>query len=135
MYPKTTLSAMKVLLVEDFAPIRDRLCELVHRVPGAQIVAQADDPAAAMAAISANEPDVVIVDLQLKGGTSGLTILKWLHEHRPNIAAIVLSNSAYPQMRKVCLGLGAHLFLDKAREFGRLGAALHELAARCPPDA
>jgi DNA-binding NarL/FixJ family response regulator len=135
MYPKTTLSAMKVLLVEDFAPIRDRLCELVHRVPGAQIVAQADDPAAATAAISANEPDVVIVDLQLRGGTSGLTILKWLHEHRPNIAAIVLSNSAYPQMRKVCLELGAHLFLDKAREFGRLGAALRELAVRCPPDA
>jgi len=95
-------------------------------------VAQADDPVAAMAAIKANEPDVVIVDLQLKAGTSGLTILKWLHEHRPGVPAIVLSNSAYPQMRKVCLDLGAHLFLDKAREFGRLGAVLNELAARSP---
>ncbi len=132
MYSKSTLSAMKVLLVEDFAPIRDRLCDLVHKVPGAEIVAQADDPAGAMAAITANEPDVVIVDLQLKAGTSGLTILKWLHQNRPAVSAIVLSNSAYPQMRKVCLDLGAHLFLDKASEFGRLGAALSELAARSP---
>ncbi len=124
---------MKVLLVEDYAPIRERLCDLVRTVPGAQIVAEADEPATAVAAIDANEPDVVIVDLQLKAGTSGLTILKWLHEHRPATAVIVLSNSAYAQMRKVCYGLGVRLFLDKAGEFGQLHAALSELARRCPP--
>lgn len=121
---------MKVLLVEDFAPIRDRLCELVHMVPGAQIVAQADEAEAALAAIRENEPDVVIVDLQLRAGTSGLTILKWLREHRPAITAIVLSNSAYAQMRKACLEMGARLFLDKASEFVRLPAVLAELSKR-----
>lgn len=119
---------MKVLLVEDFAPIRDRLCELVQMVPGAQIVAQADEPAAALAAIRESEPDVVIVDLQLRAGTSGLTILKWLHDHRPATTAIVLSNSAYAQMRKACLDLGVRLFLDKASEFARLPGVLAELA-------
>ena len=119
---------MKVLLVEDFAPIRDRLCELVQMVPGAQIVAQADEPAAALTAIRESEPDVVIVDLQLRGGTSGLTILKWLHQHRPATTAIVLSNSAYAQMRKACLDLGAGLFLDKAGEFARLPRVLAELS-------
>lgn len=128
-------SVMKVLLVEDFLPIRKRLCELVQIVPGAEIVAQAEDPMSAVAAICAHEPDVVIVDLQLRAGTSGLTILKWLREHRPETAAIVLSNSAYAQMRKVCLDLGAHLFLDKAREFGQLNSALIELAGRRPPSA
>jgi DNA-binding NarL/FixJ family response regulator len=123
---------MKVLLVEDFAPIRDRLCELVQTVPGARIVAQADEPDAALAAIRESEPDVVIVDLQLKAGTSGLTILEWLREHRPGTQAIVLSNSAYAQMRKVCLDLGARLFLDKAGEFLRLPAVLAELSAHYP---
>lgn len=123
---------MKVLLVEDFAPIRDRLCELVQTVPGARIVAQADEPEAALAAIRESEPDVVIVDLQLKAGTSGLTILEWLREHRPATQAIVLSNSAYAQMRKVCLDLGARLFLDKAGEFLRLPAVLAELSEHYP---
>jgi len=125
---KSPLSIMKVLLVEDFAPIRDRLCELVQMVPGAHIVAQADTPAAALAAIGESEPDVVIVDLQLRGGTSGLTILKWLREHRPAIAAVVLSNSAYAQMRTACLDLGARLFLDKASEFARLPKVLADLS-------
>lgn len=123
---------MKVLLVEDYAPIRERLCELVRTVPGAHIVAEADEPSQALAAIDANKPDVVIVDLQLRAGTSGLTILKWLHEHRPAMPAIVLSNSAYAQMRKVCYELGATLFLDKASEFAQLRGALVELAGRCP---
>ncbi|MGG1947889.1 response regulator [Trinickia sp. NRRL B-1857] len=118
---------MKVLLVEDYAPIRERLCELVRTVPGAHIVAEADEPSLAVAAIEQNEPAVVIIDLQLKAGTSGLTILKWVREHRPAIAVIVLSNSAYAQMRKVCLELGAKLFLDKASEFVQLRAALVEL--------
>lgn len=123
------VAIMKVILVEDYAPIRERLCELVHLVQGAQIVAQAEEPTAALAAIDASDPDVVILDLQLKGGTSGLTILRWLREHRPATPAIVLSNSAYAQMRKVCLGLGARLFLDKTSEFLQLHAALTELAA------
>lgn len=123
---------MKVLLVEDYAPIRERLCDLVRTVPGAQIVAEADQPSEALAAIDASEPDVVIVDLQLRAGTSGLTILKWLHEHRPATPAIVLSNSAYAQMRKVCYELGATLFLDKASEFAQLRGALVGLAGRCP---
>lgn len=126
------VSAMKVLLVEDYAPIRERLCDLVRAVPGAHTVAEADDPSAALAAIDDIEPDVVIIDLQLKAGTSGLTILKWLNEHRPATPVIVLSNSAYAQMRKVCYDLGAKLFLDKAGEFAQLRGALMELAGGGP---
>ncbi|MGN6232709.1 MAG: response regulator [Trinickia sp.] len=125
--------AMKVLLVEDYAPIRERLCDLVRTIPDARIVSEADEASAALAAIEASDPDVIIVDLQLKAGTSGLTILKWLREHRPATAVIVLSNSAYAQMRKVCMDLGARMFLDKASEFAQLRGALLELASRLPP--
>ncbi|HEX7683021.1 MAG TPA: response regulator [Trinickia sp.] len=130
---KLRLSIMKVLLVEDYAPIRERLCDLVKTVPGAQIVAQAEEASTALDAIGASEPDVVILDLQLRAGTSGLTVLKWLREHRPATAAIVLSNSAYAQMRKVCMDLGARLFLDKASEFAQLPAALATIAEQHPP--
>ncbi len=130
---KLRLSIMKVLLVEDYAPIRERLCDLVKTVPGAHIVAQAEEASTALDAIGASEPDVVILDLQLRAGTSGLTVLKWLREHRPATAAIVLSNSAYAQMRKVCIDLGARLFLDKASEFAQLRAALVTIAEQHPP--
>ena len=131
--PKELVVIMKVLLVEDYAPIRERLCDLVRTVPGAHIVAEADEPSLALAAIQASDPAVVIIDLQLKAGTSGLTILKWVRQHRPGIEVIVLSNSAYAQMRKLCLELGARLFLDKASEFAQLRGALIELAQRFAP--
>jgi DNA-binding NarL/FixJ family response regulator len=122
--------AIKVYLVEDYAPIRARLAQLVCAVARAQIVGEADEPTAALAGIGVSKPHVVIVDLQLKSGTSGLTVLKWLRAHEPDIAAIVLSNSAYAQMRQVCLDLGASLVLDKAGEFVRIGDAVREAADR-----
>jgi DNA-binding NarL/FixJ family response regulator len=123
---------VKVFLVEDFAPIREKLAELLLTVTGVRIVGTADEPAAALDGIAASQPDVVIVDLQLKAGTSGLTVLRWLREHAPGTVAFVLSNLVYPQIKEACLELGARLVLDKATEAFRLREAVIELAQSRP---
>jgi DNA-binding NarL/FixJ family response regulator len=130
MSSNASLSAVKVFIVEDYAPIRERLRRLITESPGVQIIGEADEPVAALTGIRALRPDVVVLDLQLKSGTSGLTILKWLHEHDPDIAAVVLSNSVYAQMRQVCLDFGARFVLDKARESVRIGDAVRAAVDR-----
>lgn len=122
-------SLLKVLLVEDYAPIRAQLEQLVLTIAGAKIVGTADNPDDALALIDTTNPDIVVVDLQLKSGTSGLAILKSLHERTPAIAVIVLSNLAYPQIRQACFDLGARYVLDKAAEAFRLRDAILEIAA------
>jgi DNA-binding NarL/FixJ family response regulator len=122
------IPALKVFLVEDHASLRDRIAELVCSVAGTQVVGMADDPDGAYAGISLTQPDMVVVDLQLKSGTSGLAVLRWLREHAPGIAAIVLTNSMYPQMKEACLELGARLVLDKSSEALRVRDAVRELA-------
>jgi DNA-binding NarL/FixJ family response regulator len=71
---------------------------------------------------------VVVVDLRLKSGTSGLSVLRWLHANEPRVAAIVLSNSAYAQMKQACLDLGAWCVLDKTSEFAELGTTIVAIA-------
>ena len=128
MNSNTPAHAIKVFLVEDYAPVRERLGLLVRAVEGAGVVGEADDPAAAVSAIARTKPHVVVVDLRLKSGTSGLSVLRWLRANQPHVAAIVLSNSAYAQMKQACLDLGAWFVLDKTSEFAELGAAIATIA-------
>jgi len=122
--------AIKVFLVEDHPTIRARIADLLCSVAGTQVVGTADEPDGACAGISATQPDMVVLDLQLKSGTSGLTVLKWLRQHAPSITAVVLTNSIYPQMKEACLKLGARLVLDKSSEALRVRDAVRELAHR-----
>lgn len=122
--------ALKVFLVEDHPTIRERIAELVRSVAGTQVVGMADEPDGACAGIGLTQPDMVVLDLQLKSGTSGLAVLEWLREHAPGIAAIVLTNAIYPQMKAACLELGARLVLDKSSEALRVRDAVRELAHR-----
>jgi DNA-binding NarL/FixJ family response regulator len=114
---KPSLQPTKVFLVEDFAPIRERLAALVQTVLGAEVVGNADEPASALAAIDLCQPDVVVLDLRLKAGTSGLTVLKGLTERTTGAVVIVLTNTTYAQLRQVCMNLGARFFFDKSSEF------------------
>lgn len=119
---------LRVLLIEDYTPIRERLAVLIGGIAGVEVVGMAEEPDGACHEIDACRPDLVIVDLQLKAGTSGLTILKWLRTHAPGTAAMVLSNIVHPQMNQVCLELGAKYVLDKTRDTLRLQEAVQELA-------
>jgi DNA-binding NarL/FixJ family response regulator len=122
------MRAIKVFLVEDHAPIREKIAELILTVAGAEVVGTADDLAEAVIGISSSMPDVVVVDLNLKSGTSGLAVLEWLVEHAPGVVAVVLSNLVYPQIKQLCLDLGARLVLDKASEAFLLRDAVCEIA-------
>lgn len=120
--------ALRVYLVEDHVPIRERLAALVETVEGAEVVGMADTPDAAFAGIGGARPDLVVVDLQLKSGTSGLAVLKWLREHSPGTPSVVLSNVVFPQMKQACLDLGAWQVLDKSREALRFRDVIRDIA-------
>ncbi len=63
---------MKIVIIEDEQPARDRLAELIREVfPGAMIVAQHDSVDGAAKWFSLNKvPDLVFLDVQLADGTA-----------------------------------------------------------------
>jgi len=123
------LGTMRVLIVDDSPVIVERLIEVVGKIRGIERLDQADTVATASEAFRRLRPDVVILDMQMPGG-SGLDVLKIIKEDGIGCAVIVLTNFAYPQYRRRCLQGGAQFFLDKSTEFEKVSELLQSLSSR-----
>lgn len=58
---------MKVLIVDDEAPARDRLRRLLGRIDGVEISGEAADGHAALMANEQQQPDVILLDIRMPG--------------------------------------------------------------------
>lgn len=122
---------IKVFLVDDSAPIRWRVAEMLMD-QAMSVVGQCDTPQASVEGILALLPDVVVLDIQLHGGT-GLDVLRAVRLHAPQIRFIVLSNNAGPAYRKLYRMEGAVRFLDKSVDFDQLAQAIKTVSRPSAP--
>lgn len=110
---------LKALLVDDEAPARARLRQLLSERPGVDVVGEAEDGVEAIERIQQLEPDVVFLDIQMPGCT-GLDVAASLGQPRP---AIVFC-TAYDQHAVDAFELHATDYLLKPVTRARLDAAL-----------
>lgn len=111
-----------VFVVEDSPAIRARLLELLRLIDNVRIVGEADTPSSAVQGILDTQPDCVVLDIQLIGGT-GMEVLRAITPLAPDINFIVLTNHATPQYRRLYMQAGARWFFDKTEEFERIKEA------------
>ena len=114
--------SIKVFLADDSLQIRERVCALLDAADIA-VVGEAATPATCISGILDVHPDVVVLDVQLEGG-SGLQVLQAVRTADPDVAFVVFSNNSAPAYRKRYLGEGAACFLDKSTEFDQLARAV-----------
>jgi DNA-binding NarL/FixJ family response regulator len=119
---------MKVFLVEDSAPVLERLRALLAAIPGATVVGHAAGAQEAIAGILAAKPDIVVLDLKLAPG-SGFDVLNAVHPRAPAIDFYMLSNFSSEPYRKQAQRLGAKAFFDKTRDFERVRDIVAQRAA------
>lgn len=81
---------MKIYLVEDHPIFRIGLKELIEQEEDLVVCGEAEDIPEAIRGIEAGKPDMVIVDIALKG-RNGLDLVKTLGETHPDLAVLVLS--------------------------------------------
>lgn len=115
-------SSLKVFLADDSRQIRQRVNDLLSTAEMA-VVGEAATPDTCISGILDSHPDVVVLDVQLEGG-SGLQVLKAVRSADPEVAFVVFSNNSAPAYRKRYLGEGAVRFLDKSTEFDQLAQAV-----------
>lgn len=113
---------LRVFLADDSAAIRERVAAILA-AGQMTIVGQAETPQGSIDGILSAQPDVVVLDVQLEGGT-GLEVLRAVREADPKIAFVVFSNNSAPAYRKRYIGAGATQFLDKSTEFDQLVPAV-----------
>jgi len=81
---------IRVFLVDDHPLVRDWLRSLLQMEEDFEVIGEADEPATALAAMSADQPDIAVIDLSLKRG-SGLDLIKSLRTRLPEVRVLVLS--------------------------------------------
>lgn len=108
---------MKVFIADDSSEIRKRiramLSDLVERI---EMIGEAENVQDAINSIHEFDPDVVILDIRMPGG-SGIDVLKKIKKINEVPVIIILTNYPHSQYRKKCMEAGADFFFDKSRDF------------------
>lgn len=107
---------IRVLLVDDHAIIREGLRDLIGGRRGMSVVGDAGTAADALRLAAREQPDVVVLDLDL-GAESGLELLEGLQESAPSASVIILTGTRDVEQR------------DRAMELGAKGVVLKENGA------
>lgn len=119
-------TAMKVFIADDSAIIRERLVALLSGISNLEIVGHANNTRVAKKLIQELRPEVLILDIQMPGG-SGIELLRQLKQETPNLVVMMVTGSSFPQYRKRCLQAGADYFFDKATDFEQIRETLCNL--------
>jgi DNA-binding NarL/FixJ family response regulator len=117
---------MKVLIVDDSAIIREILRDILSEITELENITQAKDSLEAISSFEKVNPDVVILDIRMPGG-SGIDVLRKIKKSNQPSLVIVLTNYPYPQYRRICIAAGADYFFDKSNEFEKVTEVLKQL--------
>jgi len=109
--------ARRVLIVDDDEPMRDMLRTRLGRREFD--VAAAESCEAAIEQLGAARFDVVVTDIQMRGG-SGIELCEWLSANRPDVPAIVITAFGSLDAAIAAIRAGAHDFLPKPFELEEL---------------
>ena len=119
MIPPHSNYKLKVFIADDSLIVREHLVTMLDELAGVEIVGQAETVAEAIDAIQKLQPDVVILDIRMPGG-SGVDVLETIKHDEAAPIVIMLTNYPYPGYRQKCLQAGADFFLDKSNEFDQI---------------
>lgn len=118
---------VRVQIVEDLPRVQQLLRQLVEQAGEFQVTAIDDTEQQALARFTSEEPDALVVDLNLRQG-SGLGLINAIRRKSAAWPSgpliIVVTNHTMPILQAACMKAGADHFLDKSRELTRLPTLL-----------
>ena len=120
------MASLRVLLVDDHALVRAGIRSLLRDIEGIEVVGEAADGAQALALAERERPDVVLLDIAMKG-MNGLEAATRLRELHPGIKVIILSMHASEEYVLQALRAGAAAYLIKDSATAELELALRSV--------
>jgi len=119
--------AIKILIVDDHAVVREGLKQILEGVSGMAVTGEAGTGAEALKAIESRRFDVVVLDISLPNA-SGIDILTRIRADHPQIAVLVLSIHPEEQYAARAIQAGASGYLTKDAAPDELAAAIRKVA-------
>ncbi len=115
-----------LLIIEDDEAFARTLSRSFERRGYRVLVAPGQEEAAAL--LAAHTPGYAVVDLKLKGNSSGLACVQLLHEHDPDMLIVVLTGFASIATAVEAIKLGAVQYLAKPSNTDDIEAAFGHVA-------
>jgi DNA-binding NarL/FixJ family response regulator len=117
-----------VLLADDHTLVRAGIRRILEGQPGLEVVAEADDGAAALDAMRTAAPDIAVLDLKMPGADQ-LDLVRAAKSLWPAMKVIVLTMHAGPEYVARAVRGGADAYLLKDSAVQDLVAAVAAVAA------
>jgi DNA-binding NarL/FixJ family response regulator len=103
----------RVFLVEDHPVVRKGYVAFLRREPDLEVVGEAENAQEALDMLPDARPDVVVLDVSLPGGMSGIDLLRELKQLYPNLPVLVVSGNEEAVYGEMVMSLGAWGYLMK----------------------
>ncbi len=120
---------MRVVIADDSEIMREHLAGALSGLEGIEIVGSAGSGAQALESIRKLNPDVVVLDIRMPGG-SGIEVLERIKQDARCPVVIMFTNYPFPQYRKKCEQAGADFFFEKTSESHLVIETLESLTGR-----
>lgn len=116
---------MRILIVDDEPLARERLRRLILELPDYEIAGEADNGRNALALVETEEPDIVLMDIQMGGPLNGMQVARTLA--LDDMPPAVVFTTAYPEHALAAFGTGAAGYLVKPVRLDSLREALQKI--------
>jgi len=123
-----TVDAIRIVLADDHAVVRSGLRLLLDAEPGLEVVAEAGDLDSARRHVRGHNPDVLVLDLNMPGGSS-LQEIPAIRSEAPHTQIVVLTMQQEPAFARHALGAGAIGYVLKEAADDELVQAVRHAAA------
>lgn len=119
---------VRLMLVDDHPLVRDGLRARLDAVPGFKVVAEADSAAAALALLLQAEPDLVLMDIGMRG-VNGIEATRQLLALRPATRVVMLSMFDNAEYVREAMHAGARGYVLKDSSAEEIVAAIDSVLA------
>jgi DNA-binding NarL/FixJ family response regulator len=125
---------IRVVLADDSYLVREAVTHMLASEPRFLLVATCEDGESLLAAVEAEQPDVVLTDIRMppSGDDEGIRVANRLRETHPDLGVVVVSQYADPRYGVALLEGGsdrrAYLLKERLRDRGQLVAAMEAVA-------
>ncbi len=116
----------RVMIVDDHPIFRKGLGHLINEESDMEVCAEAEDVPEAKRNLAAHKPDMVIVDLSLKGA-SGLELIRYIHDISPGLPVLVISMHDETVYAERALKAGARGYIMKQEMTGKVVKAIRQV--------
>ncbi len=108
----TASDAIRVVLADDHAVVREGLALVLGMAEGVEVVGVADDVEAALCVVAEHRPDVVVLDLRMPGGST-IAALPRFAQLAPQTAIVILTMHRQASAARAALAAGAQGYVLK----------------------